>query len=114
MDKTERDVKIIAAARSGCRRIDIAAQFGLSVGTIYNVLAQARRDGIVMPRSPDGHARRCGSRRVSVANSTTQKFDHAAAARNITSGQLCGRLLDVIAQDDLIDAILDDKGDAGD
>ncbi|SIO36723.1 hypothetical protein SAMN05444722_1702 [Rhodovulum sp. ES.010] len=100
----------IAAAKAGKRPGEIAAEFDAPVSAIYQILKDARRGGHAIPRFNTAPRPRPGEcwLRVRVAVATRRKLERAAEARGLSVSELSARLLDAVASDGLIDAVLDD------
>ena len=103
---------IRALALRGVRPGDIAERLGVSRQRVYMRVGWLRRMGCDIPEFPRGPLRRDGKRQFRVrgveADLLEQLAPHAEA-RGLSAPALAGRLLNVIARDGLVDAILDDE-----
>lgn len=104
--------KVIALALAGKPPAQIEREIGVSRYDIYPVIQYARSCGAAIPVFPKRHAGEAAAGRVIVPLELTNRFLPAAAARRVTVGALIRELLYTIADDKLIDAILDDEAAA--
>ena len=96
-------------AASGLSRREIAAQLGVKVSTLTVRCCQER---IKLPN--DRKLRRTGPRppktkRIAVSPDTVAFFHSEGEAKGMTATDIVARLLELIAKDKLIDAILDEE-----
>ena len=103
-----RDREIIRRAVAGEARAQTAAALGADLSEVYEVLTQARKRGVDIPRVT-GTGRPKGSKWIAVDEDTAQRLVPAAEARGITATEIGARLIAVCAKEPvLIDNILED------
>lgn len=101
---------VLALAKRGVRPCEIAEQTGLSSNAVYTRLAYYRRHGCDIPRFTGG-PRKNGTARLyitDVAPDLRNLLEPHAARRDQTINELARDLLDMVAREGLVDAILDD------
>ena len=105
---------IIAAALAGTPRTRIARDTGVKVGTVYRTLWLARLDGHPVPRlrpgprNPRSNAPPPQDIRMIIDPATAATLAAEARARSMTPSHLAHRLITVICDDALFDAVLDE------
>jgi len=102
----EDDHVILDLARKHRRPAEIYEELErkVPIGRIYRVLEEARRNGLTIPNFREDMAEGLLSRQVRDA-----LMPHAAV-RHITVTLLVRRILAKVAEDNLVDAVLDDRG----
>lgn len=105
--------QIIALAKKNLPPRAIAQAISPSVGTyqIYDCLREARRADPTIPRFGGVSAREGAdpnARSIAVPHEVLRELKPHAGRRNLSPGDLVKALLTAIANDDLVDAILDD------
>jgi len=104
---------VLALMRKGLTNAQIAEKAGTTIGTVSTVTAQERRrTRMAMPRPGLSDGAESASAPLSAL--ATVRLEKAAAARGIDVAELCRKILTEIADDNLVDAILDDGGAEGD
>jgi len=103
-------------ALAGAPPAEIAVAVGTSRACVYAHLHKARRRGVAIPRfstarGPAGQAVPHRPR-VSVSPGVLDALDAPAAARGLTPRELAAQVLAAVAHGGLVDAVLDDLGDA--
>jgi len=109
-DPAIEDIRVLALR--GVRPGEIAERLGLSRQRVYMRIGWLRRTGDEIPEFPRGPLRRDGQRQLRIRGVEADLLERLAPhaeARGVSAVTLAGRLLNVIARDDLVDAILDDK-----
>jgi len=97
--------EIVWLAKSGERPVAIADELGISIDTVNSALRRARRRGEYIPKAPLG---RRSHYQLKLTWPEFYRFREAAMQRNIPTAKLIKRLLTIIVEEDMIDAILDD------
>jgi hypothetical protein len=107
-----RNAAIVALALQGVPPRQIEQQIFASVGTIYVVLTAARKRGIAVPLfkkaadpAPAGTPRLV---QVDIPRRCVAALARHAEARGISPFALARRIVEVVADVDLVDAVLDD------
>jgi DNA-binding CsgD family transcriptional regulator len=98
-------------AKRGMTTSQIAQSMGIKPNTASNYLGDARRFGLDVPKCKPGPITRTGLSTIRVSTDLVAKLRPYAAARRMNISDLAAQLLEEIATDGLVDAILDD-GDA--
>lgn len=99
------EARVIAMAKDGVRRNEIAKAVKCSVHTVYGYVAKARREGVDIPPFKKGSPKFA---HITVPNGAALKLRRAARARSVTPSELAERLLSEMVNGNLIAAILDD------
>ncbi|TDE40953.1 hypothetical protein [Antarcticimicrobium sediminis] len=112
LEPSERHKQVIALAVEGVPPRLIAEQLSLDSEAVYYELRNARRRGTQIPRF------RCGRRpnefrMLRLEPEAMRPLATHALARGMPTARLAERLLERIAADDLVDAVLDDGGADG-
>jgi len=98
---------VVKLARQEIRPKDIAARLGLHQQTVYEHIRNARAKGEDLPRfSPAGVPKQ--KRSVQLLAEVREELEPHAAVRGLSPLELAERLLERVAHDQLVDAILDD------
>jgi hypothetical protein len=95
--------------RDGASAADIAERIGCTVGSLRVRCSQL---GISL-RHPDRRARRQVSLQVTLNQGIMDQFRRSARSRGLPSAALAKAIFEIIIQDNLYDAILDDRRDFG-
>lgn len=105
----------IRMAQQGIPPRDIAAHFNVSNERVWNLLSNARRSGHDIPRFHGGWVRdsRLSWCQVGLPPMARAALAAAAERRGLKVNDLAARLLEVIALDGMVDAVLDDGGADG-
>lgn len=94
---------VLALRSQGLSRAEVGARIGISEGTVAALeFSGARRK--------HGTAGATGACRVEIGGGVADLLRSAAEARRVSVERLAADLLEAIACDDLIDAVLDDGG----
>ena len=88
---------------------DIAAALG--VGAEY-VRCTFRRNGLTAPKKKDGEPKQLAAKPLILSSATADRLKPSARQRGITVERLAYMILQVVATDRMVDAILDDMEDA--
>lgn len=96
---------VVQLGRLGLTDAQIAEKLGISPNNVAALRASSKRR--MRPAERDGKT-------VVVPRETLTLLEAPASARAITPNELVRRLLDIIAEESLSDAILDDGGDDAD
>lgn len=106
-------VEIAQLGVRGHRPGEIAERLGIPVQRVYRAFLIARRNGIKVPKYDTNGLRHTQSR-LMIAPELRGALAPHATARGLNTGELARRILHRVAEDGLIDAVLDDGGaDAG-
>lgn len=101
--------EILAKAKAGVPPREIAPAGNRDL--VYSVLREARRRGEDIPRfTGGGKGRPAGWKLLRLEPEVIVRLTPGAEARGISVKQMIADLLDVIASENLADAILDDGG----
>ncbi len=88
---------------------DIAVMLNRTRATVYHYLFLARRAGVNIPEFRGG-ARITTAGYMHISNDTAALLRPHAARRGIPPRDLARRILETVAGNDLVDAVLDDGG----
>lgn len=97
-------------ALRGLRPVLIAKRTGLRAETVSRTMSRLRASGVPIKVHPPGRLK--GPMGARLTESARRALTQAAAARGVSLGMLKRQLLETIATDGMVDAVLDD-GDAG-
>jgi len=99
---------VLKLAIQGIPPREIAEQVPLKLGTIHSYLWRARQGGMNIPKfKPPG--RRTVGPRLEIPMHVADALKPHADQRRLTIQALTHALLEVIARDDMVDAVLDDQ-----
>ena len=99
---------VVALAETGLAPLQIAARLGVQSQTVHHYLWLARRLGETDVKFKRGRAPEIGESRPVISPSLVKQLRPAADARRMTVAQLSKAILARVAEDGLIDAVLDD------
>ncbi|MGD9862564.1 MAG: hypothetical protein AB7S99_05060 [Pseudodonghicola sp.] len=103
--------RVVALAKDGMPPRKIAVELGIAPRSAHDYLKTARRNGETIPRF-DGGGRPVGEyRTLHIKREALEKLATIANERGVQTIQLAADLLNTIAEDDLVDAVLDRGGD---
>jgi len=100
---------VVEMSRRGLPPRDIARRLGTTANAISTRLHQLRKRGVALPPPQIGRPK--GTARSHLTRTTRQLHEDLqpyAARRGLAVKELCRRILNAVAEDDLVDAILDD------
>ena len=101
--------RIVALAKDGAQRVDIAREIGCSRQTVYTVICAARQRGEAIPHGAAGRDAQWDRRpRVFVDRALLDRLQPHADARAVPVRDLARLILTTVARDNLVNAILDD------
>ena len=103
-----RRAEIVALAQQGIAPREIALQLGCQPSTVHHYLWLARREDGFNGRFKTGSPREVGSSSTVIPRRLADVLRPAAAARGLTVNALAQSILARVAEDGLIDAVLDD------
>ncbi|MDK3072731.1 hypothetical protein QO034_06385 [Sedimentitalea sp. JM2-8] len=100
---------VLKLARCRLRPGDIAARLGMTPDQVYNSISRARSRGEDIP--PFSRKTSVGrSRRLFIPTHVLDLLAPHAQARQTDMFDLAGRIIAVVAEENMIDAVLDDGG----
>ena len=102
-------IQIAELGIQGCRPAKIAEQLGIRVERVYHAFRTARRNGIDVPKYGTTGMRHTETR-VKINPALRGVLAPHAATRGLKTGELAQLILRTVAEDGLIDAVLDDGG----
>lgn len=105
--RRQRD-RIIAMAKAGTARRDIADEVGVDRMSVYGVISYARQCGEDIPRPLTGKMVRDARPRVLVSAEVLELLRPHAARREMPVRDLAAEILSAVACSNLVDAVLDD------
>lgn len=112
---SKRRAEIVAMADRGVTPREIAVRLRLQPQTIHHYLWLARRECETTARFKAGSPAEVGSSRAIISRELAERLRPAAHARGLTVPALAKSILARVADDGLIDAVLDDaNGEAMD
>ena len=100
--------EVIEMAQSGVPPGEIAMKLNRMPNTVYSILCLARRDGVAIPKCRTGPSFRSADF-IAVDRKITRKLAPHALSREIDTKALAAKILKVVIEGDLIDAVLDDE-----
>jgi transposase len=109
MASDDLSVPVLMLARKGLPPREIARRFGITANSVSCRLHYWRKQGVALPAPKVGRPK--GTARAHLTRTTRQLHEDLqpyAARRCLTVKELCRRILNAVAEDDLVDAILDD------
>lgn len=98
-------------AMNGISPAEIAHRIGMPISSVYTHISRARKSGAKIPhfsKSGSGRVGGNGKRSIHISGERKQHLAAYAAPRGIDVFELTERLLMIVLEDDMIDAILDD------
>lgn len=101
--------RVIDMARQRIQPRDIAVRLNCAPDTVYQYISAARRAGMRIPKFTNGRPNKTAGY-AHISHDTAAALLPHADRRGIPLRVLAKQLLEVIARDDLVDAILDDGG----
>lgn len=107
MTIVERNERIVAMALDNVPPREIATLFDIGPGVVSNILSLARKAGVEVPRFGRGW-RAPRSRHIVVSLGTLQELAPDARKRNTTTVSLARLIVETVAAEGLVDAVLDD------
>lgn len=99
--------KVADLALAGTRPPAIARELGIEIGSVYYRIKAARRGGIKVPKF-NSHVPPQPRRWVRMTDAVRQQLEPVAGVRGMDVIDLAETILKVVAEDDLVDAVLDD------
>lgn len=107
--RLKRETEIIRLAREGMAPRDIATELACQPSTVHHYLWKARREGTFEGAFPRGPGREPGSSTAFLPRSLVIALQPAAAERGVTLCKLAQAILTRVADDGLVNAVLDDE-----
>lgn len=98
---------IVDMARKGVRPVEIARILGLENKLVHNRICSARRAGIDLPHFTTKGAPQ-PKRRVPIPVPVRELLEPAAQRRGMDVFDLAALIVKVVAEEDMVDAVLDD------
>lgn len=109
MTKAEQRKRIIALALDGMQRRDIADEVGVIRRRVYEVIADARRQGVPIPPAKVGPISGDVRPRVHVTPEVLARLRPHAERRQMHVRELAAAILAAVGTENLVDAVLDDN-----
>ncbi|MGC9368678.1 MAG: hypothetical protein ACP5DX_03965 [Paracoccaceae bacterium] len=100
--------RVIDMAKGGTPPREIAPQVGRKIDTVYWILACARKNGEPIPKFKGTGAKHRGIK-ILVPQDVVEMLEPDAFVRELTVRALCRKLLEGVAEGDLVGAVLDDN-----
>lgn len=101
--------QVLALAQAGAPPRTIATELGISKVTASHYIWEARRAGMVLPRSKRGMPRAAGHSFVHLDPETVARLRPDAERRGQSVAELVRALVMTVLEARLIDAVLDDR-----
>jgi len=98
-------MRVVDYTSNGCQPLEIASILNICVQTVYAKVREARSNGINIPQISRAEAVK---RRIPITPEIRRSLEPHALARGLTPIELGERLICVIAENDLVNAVLDD------
>lgn len=106
------DLPAFLQANPQMKAADVARQLGVTVGTVYQCRAELKRRGLALPdqrrRTAELGGANTAEAALTIGDATMRFFKAEAQRRGESADGLMARLLDVIAADRMVAAVLDD------
>ncbi|MFD1342910.1 hypothetical protein [Litorisediminicola beolgyonensis] len=102
--------RIIELARENVSRLDIATQVGVPAERVYSIIAEQRKKGVPIARPTKMTGNFCTKPRIVIEQRVLDTLEPFALHRNMTARELAAEILELVARDGIVDAVLDDGG----
>lgn len=100
--------RVIELAKAHTAPPDIAMRLGLSMNAVYQHLHKARSNGEDIPQFQSYTSKGRNGDHAFVPDDTRELLMVAAQKRRISTTFLASKIIQAVAQGDLVDAVLDD------
>lgn len=101
--------RCISMAQKNIAPPDIACALKIAPGTVHGYLSDARKAGVAVPYFKWNSGRTHTGLIATMSQEAAELLRPDAAARGLSTERLAARLLEAIARDHMVDAILDDE-----
>jgi len=112
-NRLNREAETLRLAREGVPPRKIAVLLGCQPSTVHHYLWKARREGVFEGRFKTGSDDSPGTWSAQMPRELAESLRPIAESRGMTLGHLARTILVRVAEDNLVDAVLDDQDDDG-
>lgn len=103
--------EIVDLVKGGMRPGIVAKELGVPASTVYSYIQRARNRGEDIPKAKTGPIHYKPFAAVRVDPKAIARLDGAARKRGVTTRELAATIIERVAHDGMVDAVLDDGGD---